>query len=156
MSNKNDVSIKATKNENFMSENCIKKFNVPFFKDLVDDNVEDDLITLGELTQYENTVWKFAKTLNCPVRSCASKFSTRNLAIKHYRENHAMHSVLCKICDHPIMLMMGPHHLDTHYHRLHPTVTPPPKVKKIRVNTKTKGLSFSNKFKPFSCYFFIA
>lgn len=98
------------------------------------DEPQNDLITLGELTEYANTVWPFPDTKRCPVRSCGMMFRTRTKAIEHYRENHAKHSVLCHICKYPLMLLTAAHHLAGHFARKHPTVTPPVKVKTIRVN----------------------
>lgn len=92
------------------------------------------MIILGELTEYENKVWQFADTKRCPVRSCGILFATRAKAIAHYRENHAQHSVLCVICNYPLMLLTAAHHLDGHYRRKHPGVEPPAKVKFSRVN----------------------
>lgn len=95
----------------------------------------DDLITLGELTQYENTVWKFPQTTRCPLRSCGIYLGTRKKAIKHYQDNHAKYGVLCKICDYPIHLQTATHHFDGHYARKHPNEVAPPKMKAARVGT---------------------
>lgn len=94
-----------------------------------------DLVTVGELTEYETDVWQFPDKSSCPLRSCHLTFDTRDLAIKHYTATHAQHTVLCKICKSPLMLLLGPHHLVSHYKRKHPNVEPQPKVKKIQVNT---------------------
>lgn len=95
---------------------------------------DDDFITLGELTEYENAVWRFPDTTRCPFRSCNRYFGTRKKAIKHYRENHAKYAVLCKLCNYPIMLHTATHHFEGHYARKHPNVAPPVKVKTERVN----------------------
>lgn len=93
-----------------------------------------DLITLGELTAYETGVWQFPDKLECPLRSCHLKFDTRELAILHYTQLHAQHTALCKICNVPQFLLCGPHHMESHYKRVHPNATFPPKVREIRVN----------------------
>ncbi|XP_031628123.1 uncharacterized protein LOC116343934 isoform X2 [Contarinia nasturtii] len=103
---------------------------------------ENELITLGELTDYESTKWRFPETLHCPVRSCSMWFDTRAAAIKHYRESHAKHSVLCKICNYPLYLLTAPHHLQGHYVRKHPTVEPPAKVKTLRHECSVCHLSY--------------
>lgn len=105
-----------------------------FDKDLTKDKSENDLVTLGELTEYENTVWQFPDVKRCPLRSCGRGFSTRSQTIEHYRETHAKHAVLCRICNYPLMLLTAAHHLDGHFLRKHPTETPPLKVKIQRVN----------------------
>ncbi|XP_055296572.1 uncharacterized protein LOC129565582 isoform X2 [Sitodiplosis mosellana] len=102
------------------------------FSESAGDNSEDDLITLGELTEYESTVWRFPDIRRCPVRSCGMHFETRAKTIEHYRKTHAKHAVLCRICDYPLMLLTAAHHLVGHYARKHPKDTPPVKVKTTR------------------------
>lgn len=99
------------------------------------ENSKNDTITLGELTEYENAEWQFPDTVRCPYRSCSRIFDTRSNTIEHYRKTHAKHSVLCKICNYPLMLMKGAHHFKSHYMRKHPSMPPPVKVKVIRVSS---------------------
>lgn len=103
------------------------------YKELSEDMSDNELISLGELTEYETTEWRFPDTQNCPLRSCAIHFESRKIAMEHYRENHAKHAVLCEICNYPIMLLSATHHLVGHFARKHPNVEPPQKVETDRV-----------------------
>lgn len=104
-------------------------------QDSANNTSENDLITLGELTEYEERQWRFPdNTQRCPLRSCGNFFGTRKKAIEHYRKSHAKHAVLCEICNVPLMLLTAAHHLNGHYLRKHPGIEPPVKVKTSRVN----------------------
>lgn len=96
-----------------------------------------DWITVGELTPFEISVWKFPNTKICPLRSCALVCETRDLTIKHYKEEHAKHSALCKICKYPLMLLKGAHHFLTHFARKHPGMPAPLKVKDFQVKIQS-------------------
>lgn len=90
---------------------------------------------MGALTMYETDIWQFPNKTNCPLRSCQMKFDTRELAIVHYTKTHAPHTAICKICKIPQFLLYGPHHMESHYKRMHPHASFPPKVRDIRVST---------------------
>lgn len=105
-----------------------------------------DLIVVGELTGYKTDVWQFPDRLSCPLRSCRLTFDTRELAIVHYTESHAQHVAMCPVCKVPKYLLYGPHHLESHYKRMHPTLSPPVKVKQIQVNTCERLQQFTVHF----------
>lgn len=98
------------------------------------------MITLGELTEYSNTQWKFPDTTRCPLRSCKLKLRSRKKAIEHYRKKHADHAVLCELCNVPLMLMLGTHHLNGHFQRKHPEEPLPKKIKSIEVSKRQQFL----------------
>lgn len=102
------------------------------------------MILVGELTPYEISVWKFPDTTLCPLRSCTLAFSTRDLAIRHYKETHAKHSAMCKLCNYPLMLLKGAHHFEAHFVRSHPQEIVPPKVKDIKVEQLTEHTQRTN------------
>lgn len=44
-------------------------------------------------------IWQFPSTDNCPLNVCSKKFATRQIAIKHFRENHSKSVVWCFHCE---------------------------------------------------------
>lgn len=85
--------------------------------DLDTDDEEDDLITLngcGQVTQ-----WRFPDTKICPVQNCRLLFGIRSDAMHHYKKRHAKVSILCPICEKPI-ISHKPSDFMRHFLRIHP------------------------------------
>lgn len=101
------------------SENCSAKEN---------DEI-DDLITLSGCDHI--TQWRFPQNQKrCPIHLCHEEFESRSAAISHYQEQHASHSILCDICNKPILLSVkfgieNPHNFYNHYKRMHPNMKIP-------------------------------
>lgn len=93
---------------------------------------EDDIIVLGEMTEYPTEFWQFPDTANCPRIHCKIVFKSRADAIKHYREIHSLYDVLCKECN-VVVSVSGAHNLVNHYKRIHPNLDPPPKSDEKKV-----------------------
>lgn len=103
-------------------------FNILFFIPKVD----DDIVTLGEMTEYPILQWKFPQITHCPRMNCKRKFPNRDAAIDHYRAMHAKYDILCQECD-LIISVSGAHNLMNHYKRKHPDIEPPAKRPENRV-----------------------
>lgn len=86
----------------------------------------DDIIILGESTDFQPMCWQFPQTRKCPKDLCFLDFSSRAIAIKHYRERHAKFDLLCKECG-VLISMSGAHNMTNHYKRKHPDRIPPQK-----------------------------
>lgn len=104
------------------------KINFLIFAKVSNDVVEDDLIALGELTEYPTFQWKFPQITSCPRSHCKEKYSNRDAAIAHYRDVHAKYDVLCNDCN-SIVSVSSSHNLIHHYKRKHPNIEPPMKTK---------------------------
>lgn len=91
----------------------------------------NDLITLngcGYITQ-----WPFPPNIKqCPNHLCKEVFECRSTAILHYQEQHANHSILCNICNKPVLLAVenttgraNKFNFINHYKRVHPNMKIP-------------------------------
>lgn len=85
-------------------------------------NAEEEMVTLYGCGQA--TKWHFPNITRCPVHLCDARFGTRSDAIRHYKRCHASHSILCPICDKPI-ISQSPCVFVRHFKRLHPGVKVP-------------------------------
>lgn len=84
----------------------------------------NDLIELsgGGVT----TLWQFpSNTTNCPVSNCEMAFGTRSLAIDHFKNQHAEHSIYCPLCDKPLTVHQFFDLFKSHYNQMHPNHTTP-------------------------------
>lgn len=97
-----------------------------------DDTTEDDIIILGQMTEYSTERWKFPDTTACPRTHCKKVFDTRAEAIRHFRNTHSLYDVLCKECNRLVSLSGG-HNLLNHYKRSHPNVEIPAKRNENKV-----------------------
>lgn len=94
---------------------------------------EDDLITIGELTEYPTVQWKFPETTHCPRSHCKQKYKSRAENIAHYRDVHAKYDVICNECN-ILVSVSSSHNLLNHYKRKHSDIELPLKTKENRVN----------------------
>lgn len=54
----------------------------------------------------------------CPHIRCAESFSSRALAMEHYKKEHAEHFTFCEACNRPIFAKKFEEHKKTAAHRL--------------------------------------
>lgn len=81
---------------------------------------EDDLITLRGCGI--QTMWRFPEHLtSCPVLRCNFTTDSHSKLINHYKAKHAKHSILCDVCNKPIMAKQK-HHFKRHFWRIHPNI----------------------------------
>lgn len=102
--------------DNFSAENYIGYCNEisDWNDDIVNDGLNgDDWIDLRGCGK--NSRWKFPSCLTkCP--ECSAEFSSRNDTITHYRERHSADTILCYLCDWPILGA----NFQMHFSLLHP------------------------------------
>lgn len=97
--------------------------NVSKVKRRTKNDKDGDLITLSGYNQ--TTYWKFPQNIRqCPNKRCGAEFEDRSDAIEHYKQMHAVHSILCSKCDTPIAVQNRAN-LMLHYTSRHPGEMPP-------------------------------
>lgn len=88
-----------------------------------DDALQDDPITLNGCGI--ETHWTVpAGMLKCPTLKCEKKFKVRSDLIRHFKESHAVGSILCYECQRPIRALRFDQYV-IHYRRMHPFVKVP-------------------------------
>lgn len=86
-------------------------------------NGEQDVIILKGCGV--QTKWHFPPNQNrCPVKKCGIAFQNRLLALTHYQDVHADYSILCPICQKPI-IAKDKARFRRHYRLVHKTVELP-------------------------------
>lgn len=70
------------------------------------------------------TSWVFPDITLCPNHLCRRTFKNRSETMKHFRDQHADHSIFCQICQKPIGTK-EPKAFVRHYKRIHPNVKYP-------------------------------
>lgn len=81
--------------------------------DIVNNGLNDDLVELNGLNT--KTLWKFPSCLTkCP--ECSAEFDSRSDIIAHYKEEHSADTILCHLCDWPILGT----NFQMHFRLLHP------------------------------------
>lgn len=72
------------------------------------------------------TKWQFPQNvLKCTVVNCQKEYNDRSKVIAHYKEYHAIHSILCPICIKPIISKGSFGKFKMHYQRKHGNVKLP-------------------------------
>lgn len=99
-------------------------------------------VTLGTSSDFENVVWRFPNSIVCPHRDCELTFSSRYIALNHFRKNHADTSMLCYVCR-EIISVQAPFNLLLHFHLEHPHDSPP----KLKSATKMNTIKYAIKCK---------
>lgn len=83
------------------------------------DTDEDDFITLCSCGV--TTKWRYPDKLReCILLNCHQKFKSKSDGMAHFRENHAIGSILCSLCDRPVRSLNGPNDFRRHYAHKHP------------------------------------
>lgn len=94
---------------------------------------ESDLIRLkyGE--------WRFPETSFCPVISCSKRFDSRLDALVHYKQHHAMHAILCHVCEpnKPIRIDAHKNGFISHFRTVHPNHKIPYGLDKTTANVSS-------------------
>lgn len=126
--------------------------NISTLKEKLDENY--DLILLKGCGQ--TTQWKFpAERTSCPVTNCLEQFEDRVTAIEHYKKNHTQKSILCYLCNAP-MVVWSDKDFENHYRRIHPDVEMPVQFnQKIKQEPSTKNVCVSRdriRSKQFNCF----
>lgn len=84
-----------------------------------------DMITLTGWGM--RSIWQFQiSQSNCPDQGCTIKLKNRSVAMSHFKKVHALNSVLCHICNIPI-LINPPINYKRHFQRFHPHMKMPQK-----------------------------
>lgn len=82
------------------------------------DQEVDDLIIL-EACGFTSK-WQFPlNQTKCPVQRCEKEFETRASAIVHYKQQHAKGSILCELCNKPLIINNSFGSYLLHHKRLH-------------------------------------
>lgn len=108
----------------------------------------DDLILLGEDTDYPQMEWRFPDINGCPKMYCTAIFDDRFFAMAHYRVVHAKTDLLCLECN-TLISMNNPDDLIRHYERKHPSA-PAPLPKTTTTTASAPATSVSAEV-PVSC-----
>lgn len=88
------------------------------------DEDDDDFITLSSCGV--TTKWRYPDKLReCILSNCRQKFKSKSDGMAHFRENHAIGSILCSLCDRPIRSSKGPNDFRRHYAYKHPNYPVP-------------------------------
>lgn len=80
----------------------------------------DDCVVLGRQSKYKNINWKFPQTTKCPLDACRISCSSRNVAIKHFLNNHADTTTMCTVCD----TLLSVQEIEKHCMAYHPNKAP--------------------------------
>lgn len=89
-----------------------------------DEDDDEDFITLQ--TCGITTKWRYPENVReCVVLNCHEKFRSKSDAMAHFRQNHAIGSILCSICDRPIRSSKGLNDFRKHYAYKHPNHSMP-------------------------------
>lgn len=82
-------------------------------------------VALGMSSNLPIVVWRFPNSTDCPHIECENFFSTREIALKHFRDEHADNSMLCYVCKEIVSIQALPLHFEMN----HPNhLTPKPKM----------------------------
>lgn len=85
------------------------------------------------------SIWLYrsVKSNGCPVVGCFVKSKSQAAAIDHYKEKHAMNSVLCHICNKPVSVECRDNY-KIHFQRLHPHM----KIPQTHLKMMTKKVHY--------------
>lgn len=103
----------------------------------------------SDLIQLKYGKWRFPDIMSCPVISCGKQFGSRHDAMVHYKQQHAMHAILCHICkpNKPIRIDAHKNGFIAHFRGIHPNHIIPYGLGKTTANVSSKIFRNGHKIK---------